>query len=204
MLRPSFSLQGAISFHMRPIARKEQILVQDAGEETLIYDLSAAKAFCLNKTSAMVWRLCDGRSQLGEITEKMTRQLNSAVCDDMVWLALYQLKKEGLLENGEDLADRFAGMSRREMIGTVGMSSAAALPIVASVIAPQASDAASLIPNGDPCTIATQCKSNCCGPTFPGNAPVCLISGISTGFGCGSGLGCQCLSMNCSPTHICL
>ncbi len=44
-----------------PRARKEGLLIQELPEEVLVFDLSTAKAHCLNHTAALVWRRCDGK-----------------------------------------------------------------------------------------------------------------------------------------------
>lgn len=44
----------------KPKSRRENIVVQEFDDEVLIYDLERDRAFCLNKTSAVVWRACNG------------------------------------------------------------------------------------------------------------------------------------------------
>ena len=56
-------------------ARKDDIVVKKLKDETLIYDLKENKAYCLNETSAMVWRLCDGKRSAVEIAEEISREL---------------------------------------------------------------------------------------------------------------------------------
>jgi len=43
-----------------PQARSEDLVIQDIGDEVLVYDLTRHKAHCLNRTAALVWRKCDG------------------------------------------------------------------------------------------------------------------------------------------------
>ena len=164
-----------------PMSRHEELVVQELTGEVLIYDLKIDKAFSLNETSAEVWKLCDGTKSVGEITALISEKINSPVTQDLVWLALEQLKKENLLDNGDLLASRFKGVSRRELIKKVGLTTAIALPVISSLVAPtaaQAQSAGSCIPIGVACTVGgTPC---CPGPTGSsgcfdiGFGPVCL------------------------------
>jgi hypothetical protein len=121
-----------------PQSRKNDLVVQDLNGEVLIYDLKSNKAFCLNETSALVWQACDGTKSVPEISQTIGKKLNEPANEDLVWLALDQLKKENLLENGEDVTPNFGGMSRREVIRKVGIGTMIALPLISSLVAPTA------------------------------------------------------------------
>jgi len=54
---------------MKPRARKDDLLIQDLPEETLVYDVVRHRAHCLNRTAALVWRHCDGKTSV----EKLAR-----------------------------------------------------------------------------------------------------------------------------------
>lgn len=154
---------------LKPIGRKNDIVIQEYGTEVLIYDLLINKAFSLNQTSAMVWKACDGDKTVSEISGQLSGKLKSAVSEDFVWLALEQLKKENLIENAEEITPPFEGLSRREVIRKVGLAALVTLPMISSLIAPAAAHAqsgcgaASGRPNGCTCTAAGQCASACCG-----------------------------------------
>lgn len=143
-----------------PIGRKHDIVVQEVESEVLIYDLQSNKAFCLNKTSASVWNLCDGTKSVSEISQSLSKKLKLPANEYLVWLALEQLKKEKLIENELVLENPFAGMSRREVIKKVGLGTLIALPIVASIVAPTAANAASPCA-GYPITENNLCTSSC-------------------------------------------
>jgi len=132
----------------KPSARKSDIVVQDSHDETVIYDLKSNKAFCLNETSTLVWQLCDGRKSVSEISDAMSVQLKTLVSEDIVWLALDQISKDGLLEKGDAINNHFAGLSRREAIRKVGIASMVALPIVSVIVAPNAAHAQSCVGAG--------------------------------------------------------
>ena len=142
---------------MKPIARKDDLVIQEMDDEVLVYDLRTNKAICLNQTSALVWQSCDGRKNALEISQDIEKQLGSAVSEDLVWFALNQLEKEKLLNEEKEIVNKFEGLSRREVIKKIGLTSMIALPIVASLVAPSAIHAASC--NGVSC--------NCTGPRAP-------------------------------------
>jgi hypothetical protein len=122
----------------KPISRKANIVVQDLETEVLIYDLTTNKAFCLNQTAGLVYQLCDGRRTVAEISDLMSKELKTLVSEDFVWLALDGLKKDGLLENTDELANHFGGLTRREIVKRVGLASMVMLPLISSVVAPSA------------------------------------------------------------------
>jgi hypothetical protein len=126
-----------------PKSRDEEIVVQSFNDEILIYDLAVNKAFCLNKTSMMVWQLCNGDNSIREIGQKLGSELKSPVSEDVVRLALDQLKRENLLENGEEFQIESTGLTRREIVRRAGLASMIALPLISSLLAPTAAMAVS-------------------------------------------------------------
>lgn len=159
-----------------PIARKTEIVVQDLGKEILIYDLEVNKALSLNETSALIWQLSTGERTISEIAQEASKKLNVEVDDKFVWLALWRLKKENLIET--DISDNYKGATRREIIKKVGFASLVTLPIITSLIAPtaiQAQSGASC--SGAPlalnclCSVPESCASTCCGVTTSASNP---------------------------------
>jgi hypothetical protein len=160
-----------------PIGRKDNLVVQNMDGEILIYDLNINKAFCLNETSALIWQECDGSKSVAQISESISRKLNSPLNEDFVWLALDQLKEEKLIANSEEIAPNFNGMSRREVIKKVGLASVVALPLVSGLVAPPAVAASSVC-------VAVSCQNNqgcasqpvgcrTCGSDVPGQGRIC-------------------------------
>ncbi len=125
-----------------PKSRKDNLVIQELDGEVLIYDLQNDKAFCLNVTSALVWQACNGDKSVAEISDWVGEKLNTANNEDLVWLALDQLKKQKLIEDNAEVSNYFEGLSRREVIKKIGLGSMIALPIVTSLIAPTAAYAA--------------------------------------------------------------
>lgn len=146
----------------RPLSRKNKIVVQELNDETLIYDLTADKAFCLNQTSAIVWQLCDGEKSFAEIADALSKDLKMLIGEDFVRLAISDLQKENLIENRTD-QPMLEGKSRREIIRQIGLASMIALPVVSSLIAPNAVEAASACrTSGQSCTFNGWQQGNCC------------------------------------------
>lgn len=145
----------------KPTAITSNIVVRESGKELLIYNLKTNKAYCLNETSAPIWQLCDGKNTITEISEKLARQMKTKISEDFVWIALDQLNKDGLLEDG--LESHFKGLSRREVIRKVGFASVVVFPIVSSVIAPRSSMAQSGgLANLSACSAGSECASGNC------------------------------------------
>ncbi len=67
-------------------------------DEVLIYDLDTNKAHCLNQTASLVWKACDGKKSVAEITQNLEKELNASVPEDLVWLAIDQLSQDNLLQ----------------------------------------------------------------------------------------------------------
>lgn len=149
----------------KPVSRQSNILLQNLEKELLIYDLQNHRAYCLNPPSKMVFQLSDGSKTALEISEAVSRKLDVLFGEDLVWLALHDLERKDLLVNGKEFTDQLAGLSRRKMIKRVGLASMAALPIVASVVAPPAVHALSTLPPNSRCTVPGQCTSGSCAPT---------------------------------------
>lgn len=144
-----------------PLSRKHEIVDQTLNDEILLYDLQTNRAFCLNKTSMLVWQLCDGTRNIAEISRLAAEKLKQSVPEDVIWLALDALKKNNLLDANREIDIDFQGFSRREIIRRVGLASLVALPLISSLVAPSAISAASACRSVDTsCTSPAQCCSN--------------------------------------------
>jgi Coenzyme PQQ synthesis protein D (PqqD) len=126
----------------QPLARETDLVVQKMPDEVMVYDLRSHKAHCLNQTAAFVWRHCDGQRTAGEIAALLGQETGSPVGEDVVWYALDKLNKADLLQ-GKIALPVIDHMSRRRMVKRVG--ALLALPAVASLIAPTAHAAVSVI-----------------------------------------------------------
>ena len=161
-----------------PQSRQSNIVVQEFETEILIYDLKINKAYCLNQTSALVYQLCDGTNSVTEISNLMSKKLKALVTEDLIWLALDELKKDNLLEQSDELEIKFGGLSRREVIRKVGFASMVMLPIISSIIAPTSAMAQS--------------------------GGIALLQACPTNTGCAPGLNCiTCTGGSCNGSLTC-
>ena len=142
-----------------PVARKSGLVVQEVPDEVLVYDLDSNKAHCLNQTAALVWKSCDGRNSVAEIARLVENQTGGKVTEDFVWLAIDQLSENALLE--QELKVNFAGQSRREVMKKIGLASMIAVPVIASLVAPQSALAASSCNCNSPTTCGTPSRAGC-------------------------------------------
>lgn len=206
-----------------PLARREAIITKEVDGELLVYDITRDKAHCLNETAAAVWQLCDGRTSVAAIAERLTDDGRPGTAEEerltddgrpatgaeqsgksqyqsakgeaqsffgrrspvagrsrdtrIVWLALDQLRRSHLLEEATAENEKtfwpaaipgLANMSRREAVRRIGLGAAIALPIVMSMTAPTAVEAAvSCKHHCDPCATSAEC-CGVCSTTTPG------------------------------------
>ena len=151
-----------------PMARHNGLVVQEMPDEVLVYDMDTNKAHCLNQSAAFVWKSCDGNNTVGDIVRQFEANGNGKVTEDFVWLAIDQLNENGLMDS--KIAPRFEGQSRRQVLRTIGLASMVALPVIASLVAPQkalGSASCTCTAGGAPCPM-----SGCAGTTCTGGACV--------------------------------
>ena len=146
-----------------PRARTEGLVVQELPDEVLVYDRDRDKAHCLNQTAALVWKYCDGETNVASIAQRLGRDLKTTPVDEkIVWYALDQLSKDHLLEESVVPPTLLAGMSRREMVRVLGVAAVVAVPLVTSIIAPTPAQASTCLPTGASCSSSAQCCSGLC------------------------------------------
>ena len=142
-----------------PKMREHDLVIDDLPDEVLVYDLENHKAHCLNRSAALVWRACDGKRSSAEIAQRLTAELDSPFSEDLVLIALNQLEKLSLLDREATMPAHFAVLSRRQMIRNLGLAAAVAVPVVTSIVAPSAVQAATCVPSGQNCHPTRLCCS---------------------------------------------
>ncbi len=148
---------------MGPRAREDQLVIQELPDEVLVYDVNRHKAHCLSRTAAFIWRHCDGQTSVARLAALLAQEVKGPVEPAVVWLALDRLGKARLLR--ERVAPP-AGLSRREVMRKLALVGglAALLPVVSSIVAPTAAQAAS-------CVDRAVCQANV--PPFCTGQPIC-------------------------------
>ena len=158
---------------MLPKAREEGLLLEEAGDELLVYDQKRDKCHCLNRTAALVFGHCDGETTVEDMVVLLEKELEIPVNDEMVELALDRLEKAQLLET--ELADG-PTYTRRQVMQklALGGALAALLPVVTTIVAPTPASAAtftcesiSFNPTDPPGIIFATCIPGTC----PGQQP---------------------------------
>lgn len=149
-----------------PDARKEGLVIQELADEVLVYDLQRHKAHCLNHTAAWIWKHCDGRATVAEMARLLHAESKAPLNEGIIWLALEQLERDHLLSGRIPRPSATPGLSRRELIGQLGLVAAITLPLVTSIVAPTASQAASCFGLGHSCSGPQCCSGLSCRSFF--------------------------------------
>lgn len=139
-----------------PQARTAQLIVQPLDKEVLLFDSVTDKAHVLNETSALVWKLANGKRTVEQITQLAARELHTQPDTDLIWLALTQLSKANLLEQPAFAVPLTAQVTRREFLQKAAMA-AAVIPVVKTISAPGAQQSASCKPVSSSCMSTAEC-----------------------------------------------
>lgn len=146
----------------RPLARTEDLIVEELQDEVLLYDRRSDKVHCLNSAAASVWRLCDGKRTIAEMAKRLPSEgLKSPTDEQVVLITLDRLSRLGLLVEPYKGRAAVPVMTRRRMIRNLGLSAAAAVPLIMSMAAPTTAQGAyGCIGLGGACS--TSSGSRCC------------------------------------------
>jgi hypothetical protein len=118
---------------------QQELSVQQIATETLVYDERRHRAYCLNESSSVIWRLADGERTVAEMREAASEELKTPVSEEFVLYALEELRRDGLMESRVDEVRTV--ISRRALLQRLGVGGALLLPAIASIIAPTAAQA---------------------------------------------------------------
>jgi len=162
---------------MVPQARHERIVVQQMGDETVIYDEQRNHIHRLNRTAALVWRNCDGRRTAADLALVVQNEIGSPVTEEMVWLALDRLEKGHLLQDRLVRPEAEGQVTRRQMLRKAALVGGATLllPVVQSMAAPTPAMAMSLgcATRGQ----AARAGRQCCNGLVEGRGGRCVSEG---------------------------
>lgn len=162
----------------KPLARSDELVVEELGDELLVYDLTANRAHSLGVKAARVWRACDGKGTADAVSAR------SGLDADTTARALAELRACALLD-GEPPVDSGNGMTRRQMtfkVAQVG-ATAAAVPLIWSIAGPIPEAAATPTPaqcllyvDKDCSNCKNICGCCCCGQAGGGGVePSCKV-----------------------------
>jgi hypothetical protein len=130
---------------MEPCARQEQLLVEEAGDELVVYDQERQQAHRLNRTAALVWQHCDGKRTPKQMATLLQKELNPEADETLVWVTLDRLSGANLLQAPLQRSREQARASRRQFVRKVGMVGALSLmiPVITTIVAPTPAQAQS-------------------------------------------------------------
>ncbi len=141
-----------------PVARTKDIVLQETGQDVLIYDVRSKKAHHLNETVYFVWTRCNGKNLIEDVASELTEKFGAKVGCDFIWLAIDELSKIGLV-NTSVHHDRIS--SRKALLRYA--LPAVVFPAVVSLVAPQTADAQSCLGlNALGCTTTPCCPELFC------------------------------------------
>ena len=140
-----------------PRARTDNLVIRELDDETLVYDTARDEAHCLNRTAALVWKLCDGQTTAMQAARSLRNEVDGSIDTDLVWLAVKQLKRFHLIESANELP----AVSRRDLVLKYAPL-ALALPVIISISTPTAAQAGSCAGNNQSCATLPCCPGFSC------------------------------------------
>ncbi|HQP88449.1 MAG TPA: PqqD family peptide modification chaperone [Thermoanaerobaculia bacterium] len=154
----------------RPVAKTEEVLsTRLSSGEIVVFDRKSNRAHALNPAAAAIWHGCDGQRTVGDLAELLSRETGTEPDPEVVRHSLAELERLELLERPAG-GPRYGDLvTRREAFvraGTRAAAAAAALPIIATVLAPTSASASSCRQTGVSCTAGSQCCSGVCAGGF--------------------------------------
>lgn len=159
--------------HQAVLARHRDLVFQELPDELMVYDLIRHKAHCLNRTAALVWHHCDGKTTIAEMAGLLEQEAGSPIDEEVVWYALEKLSKADLLE-GKLTVPVTDALSRRRMMRRMGAM--IVLPAVVSLLAPTVAQAVTVVT-----TSKKVADGTCNTPPGPPPNPNCLTDTCCTG-----------------------
>lgn len=137
-----------------PLSRTDNLVIRELDDETLVYDMERDEAHCLNRTAALVWQQCDGKTTAAQAARFLQNKLDVKVDSDLVWLAVKQLKRFHLVK----ATAKTPSVSRRDLVLKYAPAALVLLPVIISITSPVPAQAASC---GQPCSTFVGCPAGC-------------------------------------------
>ena len=105
-------------------ARTEGLIVEPSEDGLFVIDERRKSAHYLQRATACVWQHANGERSTEELSEALRAELGPQWAPELVQLSLDVLDRAHLLETGAP-SSRLDGISRRNLLAIVGMTSAA-------------------------------------------------------------------------------
>ncbi|ALF55221.1 hypothetical protein ACX27_24155 [Nostoc piscinale CENA21] len=161
---------------MIPVARTENLLIQEVGEELIVYDETRDTAHCLSAIAVRVWYLCNGQNTVETIARLLQEEFEFPPNQTVDWhglvqLTLAELEQFHLLDAAVTEPLNSPQTSRRQVLKKVslvgGFAIGSLFPAIKSIIVPTPAMAA---PTGSsstssPTTTSTSTSTTTTAPT---------------------------------------
>jgi hypothetical protein len=156
-----------MKYKQTPVARRTGIVTKKLDNEMLVYDLDRHQAHCLNQNAALIWGYCDGVRTVSDLCSLLNTDQGTTAHqkEQMIWIALTELDKAGLLNEPIMKPETIKGLTRRQLIKAAGVAALVAIPVVGTMMAPTASEASTCLATGQPCISSADCCSGVCDVT---------------------------------------
>jgi hypothetical protein len=128
--------------------RKGGLVVQDLGDEVIVYDPLSHRAHALNRTAALVFERLDGKHDINAVARHVGQALEMPPQRALVTAAVNELSAASLLATPVD------ALPRRAMLRGLA---AGLTPLVISVSVPAAAGAGSCLNLEDTCVSPSDC-----------------------------------------------
>jgi hypothetical protein len=143
------------------------LIVRQIAGEVIVYDCDLHRAHCLNRAAGIVFRHCDGETDIEELAQLLRAETGAPADEGSARLAVDELGKAGLLDGPPGDRGSRSG-SRRQLLRQASLVSAALLPLVSTLTVPAAAQTAATCvascagePAGQPCGLG--CAFTCDG-----------------------------------------
>ena len=124
---------------MRPKARRNDLVIREIGDETMVYDLHNDRAHCLSPLAVCVWKHCDGSIDPCQLLPLVRRCHDTGVEQVEIDAVLNTLFRAGLVDQTSPEAGDRTYRSRRRIL----TAAAAGALAVATIVAPTPAQAQS-------------------------------------------------------------
>lgn len=157
------------SENTHPTARTEGLVTMQVSDGLIVYDRESHQIHHLNRATAAVWSLCDGKIALSELLDSVRLKVGENFESDHLLEALAILDEVDLLTNRLELGPNRVKQSRRNILrraATIG--GAVTIPTIASITAASAQTVNSNCAYQGCCSDGTSVGNVgiiCCGPS---------------------------------------
>jgi hypothetical protein len=134
-----------------PVARFEDLVTTESGNELLVYDTRNSELHHLDELSTLVWRHLDGSHTVSDLVV-MAKSESANVTDESIRLAIAALGSINLLASDAPASLFGESTSRRRFLKRSAVAGVA-IPVIASITAPSSAGAVS----GNNCVSPADC-----------------------------------------------